>query len=232
MKTIADLINPKTRGKNTICLNMVVRGEIDETISVLHKIAPYVDQVVVIHDGEDLSTLSEVCAELGALYYAAPYSGGYPEFHRRLAMALTYTDWVFIVDSDEVPSEVLLQNLRTLVNTELWGYHVTIHMNNNGVFAFNYNGHIRLFRITPEVTWSMLAHSGPIGLQLVRYADESLYMDHNHDPAEDAMRTDRNAYFVEVMAQRWSYIPDVMGHIGRVATDNPKAQEALKRCVG
>jgi len=232
MKTIANLINPKTRGRNTICLNMVVHDETDQTINVIDTVAPYVDQMVIVQDGLNYPAIRRACEKHDGTYISAPYSGGWPELHRRLALAMTYTDWVFVIDSDEMPTEKLLMELRRLVNTNLWAYKINWRQYNNGVFVFE-NSATRLFRLLPELTWSMVGHSGPTQLSYIRTIapNEQLDIHHHHNTDDDELRTDRNVYFVEQMMQRWGYIPAVCLHAKAIAKGNPKAEKEFLRCV-
>jgi hypothetical protein len=214
---------------------LIIKGEYEHALRMLERCAPYMDQMVVIHDGSCSDDgFVDSCKRLGCIYYEVPDSRAMPDMHRGVAMALTYTDWCFVVDSDEMPTVELLEGMKDYVNgTSLVGYRVHVHRTERDKVVQEYS-HLRLLRILPDVTWSRLAHSGVINLVggQVGALPESMLLLHEHEPTAMAIRSERNVGFIEHMIQRWSNIPQVVVHCNNIAKGNPAAQKLLHRMLG
>ena len=240
MHDIKDLIDPKTRGHNSVCLHLVIKGDYGKGTNLLGACEPYMDQIVVIHDGnlvgQEGAAFKLFCIKIGAVFMEAPDSGGWPQLHRGLGVALTYTDWLFHVDSDEMPTEELLKGLDKLVangaSRQAPGYLVVLE-------TTEYDGTVlknlvpRLLRVTPGLCWPNMAHSHPTwtwgrGNSNLLNAPEEMKIYHNHETEDPNKRERRNAHAVEIIMQRWGEYEQARNHARDISINNPSAQEVLE----
>jgi len=240
MRGIEELLNPDTRGSGSVCLNLVIKGDYGKGVNLLDACVPYMDQIVVIHDGvivgEEGRIFKNFCMSTGVLYIEAPDSGGWPQLHRRLALALTYTDWVLVIDSDEVPNEALLKGLDDLIQHKseksIPGYWITVDTTEHDG-EFIHSKAPRLLRMTPGISWPVMAHNGPewfwdAGYEYLIDAPEEMKIIHSHTGDESERRTLRNARTVKIILQRWSEYDIARAHAGDIAKGNPLAQEVIE----
>jgi hypothetical protein len=218
------LIDPQTRGKNSIGLNLIISREFTEAAKMLEKCLPFMQQIVVVHDGPCYHNwFKAYCLDSGMMFIEAPSTascGGWPNLHRRLALANTYTDWLFQIDSDEMPSDLLLENLSSLVNRGgINCYTIPMIMVVDGKVISNYSLR-KLVRILPSLQWSMLPH---IETNVPEPVSDSIPEDwciiHTHTTDWALDRNERNSKVASVVMQRWGDIPDVVEHVRRMTGD-------------
>jgi len=210
-------------------LNVVVHNEAKELARLLDLCFPYVDEVVVVHDGPCSDDSLNVAHDYEALLrvgdrseHAAP--------HRRLALALTESNWVFTCDPDEVPEERLLKDLHYLISRpKVKAYTVRKVAYIEDVFLQDARWY-SLFRVLPAVQYSMLPHatSAPLGLAgeefgTVVHTDYAIV--HRKPASVFVGQQRRYRRVVERLLPQFGDVPKLRAHLERCLVMDP----AIKR---
>lgn len=100
--------------KKQLALHIITQNRIKLLEPTLRCCAPYFD-VMRVCDGGSTDGTKEMCKEVGAEYYYRKWDDKYHEQDNHLLKRCKPGDWVMIQDSDECPSNLLLEELRDLV---------------------------------------------------------------------------------------------------------------------
>ena len=84
-----------------ISLVTVVRNEEARIGKMLDWHQPWVDEVIVVHDGPCEDQTKNIVTQRKCVYYERPYTG-YCEPHRAAGTAWSHGDWILFVDADEM----------------------------------------------------------------------------------------------------------------------------------
>lgn len=209
--------------QRTVALNVVACNEQEGLARLLTLCAPHVDEIVVVHDGP----CSDGSIEAACKYDATVYVGKHYEHaapHRRVALALTESDWVFTIDPDEVPEERLLSDLRELVNEPgVAGYTMrkVAYVDNEFLQDVAW---FSLFRVLPSVQYSMLPHAthAPIGLAGSVIVPTNYVIMHCKSAAIHKVQRQRYVRVVRPLLERFGDIPKLKAHLERCLVMNPK----------
>lgn len=209
----------------TVALNVVVRNEEEGLRQLLELCAPNVDEVVVVHDGRCRDGSLKVARQfkarvhVGRLYkHAAP--------HRRVALALTESDWVFTCDPDEEPESRLVEDLRTLVNRpDVMAYTVRKVAYIDDVLLEEIEWY-SLFRVLPSVQYSMLPHAthAPLGLagkDVGSIVQTGYVVTHRKPASIHAAQRKRYERVIRPLLGRFGDVPSLRAHLERCLVMNP-----------
>ena len=151
--------------------------ELQKLLEVLNKSIDKEDEVVVCVDGDDEkveAVLGEYLSENKAIVYKRKLDGNFAE-HKNSVIEKSTGDYIFHIDADEYPNEILIQQLKQIleindvdliwiprVNTvdgfteqdvQKWGWRVT---ENGWVNYPDYQA--RVFRNREDVRWTRPLH--------------------------------------------------------------------------
>ncbi|HID43287.1 MAG TPA: glycosyltransferase [Archaeoglobaceae archaeon] len=93
-----------------ITLNLLTWNSEETLVSCLESIAPVVDHIVV-NDRFSTDSTIEILERYHAEIYQREFSGSFSE-ERNFLIGKTKTKWIFILDSDEIISREIQENLR------------------------------------------------------------------------------------------------------------------------
>lgn len=140
------------------------------------------DEVVVLADSTKgcVEDLREICSQYEIQFYLGQFNHDFAEWKNKLN-GLCNGDWIFQIDADEIPSEVLVKNLpQILENTEAeliavprqnivhgilpediehWNWRVT----DNGINWPDYQW--RLYKNCEHIRWMGKVHERPRGFR-------------------------------------------------------------------
>lgn len=216
----------------TVALNVVVHNEAKELARLLDLCFPYVDEVVVVHDGPCSDDSLNVAHDYEAILRVGDYAE-HAAPHRRLALALTQSDWVFTCDPDEVPEERLLEDLHELVNRSgVKAYTIRKVAYIDDVFLQDVRWY-SLFRVLPAVQYAMLPHatSAPLGLageELGEVIHTDYAIIHRKPASVFVGQQRRYRRVVERLLLRFGDIPRYKKHLEQCLVMNP---EIVRICV-
>jgi len=152
-------------------------GELQKLLDVLNKNVDKEDEIVVCVDGDDEkveAVLGEYLSENKAIVYKRKLNGNFAE-HKNSVIEKASGDYVFHIDADEYPNEILIQQLKEIleinevdliwiprVNTiegmkqehvQKWGWRIT------GKGWVNYPDYqARVFRRDESIRWTRPLH--------------------------------------------------------------------------
>ena len=163
-----------------ISYGITVHNEVEELIKlleVLNKNIDKEDEIVVCVDGDDEkveAVLGEYLSENRAIVYKRKLDGNFAE-HKNSVIEKSSGDYIFHIDADEYPNEILIQQLKEIlkinevdliwiprVNTiedmkeehiQRWGWRVT---DNGWVNYPDYQA--RVFRRAESIRWTRPLH--------------------------------------------------------------------------
>ena len=168
-----------------VSYGITVHNEVEELIKlleVLNKNIDKEDEIVVCVDGDDEkveAVLGEYLSENRAIVYKRKLDGNFAE-HKNSVIEKSSGDYIFHIDADEYPNEILIQQLKQIleindvdliwiprVNTidgmtqqdiQKWGWRVT---ENGWVNYPDYQA--RVFRNREDIRWTRPLHEYIIG---------------------------------------------------------------------
>ncbi len=100
--------------ENKISACLVVYNEEEKIEDCLRSIRDYVDQIVLVHDGECTDRTLEIANKYGCEIYIEKYLGN-AEPHRSFSFEKSRNDWILLIDADERLSLGLAEELETLI---------------------------------------------------------------------------------------------------------------------
>ena len=100
--------------RQTITAFLVVRNEERIIGRCLESLKDVVDEIVVVHDGECTDATLRICQQYTDRIFVRPWLANCDP-HRPFALEKATGDWVLQIDADEVLSEELRKELRSLV---------------------------------------------------------------------------------------------------------------------
>ena len=168
-----------------VSYGITVHNEAEELIKLLEVLSKNIDkedEIVVCVDGDDEkveAVLGEYLSENKAIVYRRKLEGNFAE-HKNSVIEKSSGDYIFHIDADEYPNEILLQQLKQIleindvdlvwiprVNTvdgfteqdvQKWGWRVT---ENGWVNYPDYQA--RVFRNREDIRWTRPLHEYIIG---------------------------------------------------------------------
>ena len=168
-----------------VSYGITVHNEAEELIKLLEVLSKNIDkedEIVVCVDGDDEkveAVLGEYLSENKAIVYKRKLEGNFAE-HKNSVIEKSSGDYIFHIDADEYPNEILLQQLKQIleindvdlvwiprVNTvdgfteqdvQKWGWRVT---ENGWVNYPDYQA--RVFRNREDIRWTRPLHEYIIG---------------------------------------------------------------------
>lgn len=205
----------------TLALNMIVhRADEVGAKEKLVSFSSYFDEVVIVADGSMSRDFARYCRDNNfyldqtrrQYFHAAPA--------RRLALARTESDWVFVIDPDEKPSQALLDGLEDLIQVEGQGaYWIRIRYLLDGELQEDF-WHPRLFRITTRTQWPPYPHMLPMGLGLAAsdgvltfLEDEASFILHSDSSLDYPDKEERYTSVVAGLLPRYSDLLEVRKHL-------------------
>lgn len=204
----------------TLAAQVIVHNEAERLSSLLPQLHRF-HELVIVSDGVPDRATKAIAREKGAKLFQTRQEYHHAAPARRLGISLTKSDWFFVIDPDEEPSEALLDSLEALIaKPHCCAYKVPVHHYLDDILIRT-DFQLRLVRLTPFVQWSPLPHSGPEALGLsgleIHYCAENLFIDHRH-----------TSDYIEGSHARFStVVNNLMGHYN----DLPRARGHLIDCA-
>jgi len=168
--------------------------EIEKLLDLLQQYIRKQDQIVIMVDEEngcddvenyveDFALVHDDHINIRVVYHRL--NGDFAA-HKNFLNAQCDGDWIFQIDADELPDEILLQNLPVLLETNkdidaIWVPRINIvngitseHIvkwgwtqNENGWINWPYDAQLRLYKNKPEIVWERKVHERLTGYNLV-----------------------------------------------------------------
>ena len=114
MRDVTKIITNKN--KMSVAALVLTRNEEENIKRCLDNIAPYVDEILII-DGNSTDKTVEIASEYTDKIYSREFSGSFA-VERNYGIDNLTSEWVLIVDADEVWDKYLLKRLPILTNQE------------------------------------------------------------------------------------------------------------------
>ncbi|NQY81170.1 MAG: glycosyltransferase family 2 protein [Candidatus Caenarcaniphilales bacterium] len=114
LKSFANPENP------TIALNMITKNNENVIKVALESCHDVVDEMVIVDTGSTDKTKEIIRSYPNAKLIEDKDFKGY-SYHRNQAIAMTDSDWILVIDSDEYLSQHLRANIRELIKTKYYG---------------------------------------------------------------------------------------------------------------
>jgi len=93
----------------------------DQTIQCVQRARPYVDRIVIVHEGVlSQEVMDKLSKEYGCELYYRHWDDNFPAQRNEYLKRVT-EGWVLVTDSDELPGEELLKNLKNVVKMSVNG---------------------------------------------------------------------------------------------------------------
>lgn len=153
----------------TVGLNVVTYNEAHRITTLLHTVAPWVDECVVV-DQTSTDDTARLAAACGATVITDTHHG-YGDPSRPLAESHTHADWVLALDADEHPASGFLAALGWLTAGDIDSYRLTrVNLFGGQWWSTEQSHHLRLFR-RGTVAWHPGVHRQPSPVDAARCAD-------------------------------------------------------------
>ena len=198
----------------TVCNEFV---EIQKLIPFLLKHKRYEDEIVVLYDSKNGSKSIEQFLRAKSVngefsWHSAEFDGHFANWKNKLT-DLCNGDWVFQIDADEIPNEVLVENLHEILtkNTVIVDVVLVPRVNtvegltDEHIKKWNWNvddkGWVnwpdfqyRLYKKSPNIRWVNKVHEVLEGFRTISHLpiDEDLALYH---PKEIKRQEKQNAYY-------------------------------------
>lgn len=133
------------KNKPTVALCLIVQNEEEFILSCLNSVKAIVDDCIVIDTGSSDQT-AKLAAAAGARVFNFPWSGDFAEA-RNFALAQADSDWVLVLDADEILEPVSREQfLDLLTEPAIEGYFVRIKNLVGSGSETTWDESVRLFR--------------------------------------------------------------------------------------
>lgn len=122
LEALLDLISTGSRAL-TLALCMIVKNEEQFLPQCLESVKDIVDEIVILDTGSTDRTV-EIAEENGAQVYHYEWTGSFSDARNEATKHVT-TDWILVLDADEVAEPSTRNNIRELINVpqpQLTGY--------------------------------------------------------------------------------------------------------------
>lgn len=134
--------------KETVCLCMIVKDEEDSILSCISSASHLVDEIVVVDTGSKDRSV-QLALEAGARVFSFPWSGDFAQA-RNYALAQSSSNWILVLDADEVLGQVTVKEFERLLNDpNVEGYFLEIKNYLGDGREASWDRVVRLFRKKP-----------------------------------------------------------------------------------
>lgn len=160
------------RKKPTISVLMLTKDSRSNLIAALNSASPYADKIIIADTGS-IDDTPQIAARSGAEVYFFKWIDDFSAA-RNFALKHIHTDWVFMLDSDELISNFDLNLFyRYAANSNIGGINIIIDntLDNKGNQIQTTHRYTRLFRNHPEIKFTGRIH------EQIRGSIESLGLD-------------------------------------------------------
>ena len=143
--------------KASAALCLIMRNEESVILSCLNSVRHLVDTMVIVDTGSEDRSVA-LAQEAGAEVYRFPWSGNFAQA-RNFALEQATSDWILVLDADEVlqpVSQVSFQEL--LLQLEVEGYFLTIENHLGFGQEATQDQVVRLFRNKPAYRFAGAIH--------------------------------------------------------------------------
>lgn len=222
----------------TLGLSMIVKDEETHLPLCLASVAGMVDEVVVVDTGSS-DRSREVAQEAGARVVDFPWNGSFSDA-RNAGLNEMQSDWVLVLDADEVMDPDTVHNLRGLIEmstAQLTGYQLKIrnykYADNDVDVVEHYM--LRLFPNHPGLRFQGVIHEQLNAidpkLDFVKLAVSDLLILHSgytEDMMETRNKFERNLKLVQQALKQEPHNPFHWFNLGLTYRSNDQDREALK----
>ena len=169
---------------NKISLLMFTCNDIGKAVKNLKITEPYVEEIIIIDSSNrgEKELLKEYCSTTSKAIIFHVASLGYAEPYRTYGISKCKNDWIFLLDADEEPSQMLLDHLSDTIKVSEANYI-------NALFLRRYEKKIpsgfstwqlRIFK-KGFVVWRGLLHEHPQANSVLLLEAKGLYLIHHHE---------------------------------------------------
>lgn len=235
---------PKPR--QTLALSMIVKNEEQFLRQCLESIKDVVDEIVIVDTGSTDKTL-EIAEEFSAKVGHFEWNGNFSDA-RNASIELCESDWILVLDADEVLDPKTRHNVRELIqlHTDNWaGYQLKIRNFSREGNDIDVVEHymMRLFPNNPELRFTGVIHEQLAPLKeedqmtFERLASPDVLIQHYGYTGEMMDERDKHQRNLELLKRSIQDEPDApfhyfnLGLTHRVGKDDEEALEAFLKCV-
>jgi len=108
----------------SISANIVVRNEAHRIERLLQVLKPYVTEIVIV-DQESTDNTVEICKKYTDKVYT-DICTGHADSSRQLAMDKSISEWILVLDADEMPTQRFLDDLPVMIKGRADGHYVSL----------------------------------------------------------------------------------------------------------
>ena len=145
-----------TTNNSHISLCMIVKNEEENLSNCLNSVQNLVDEMIVVDTGSTDKT-KQIATDLGAKVYDYSWQDNFAEA-RNYALQFVQTDWVLVLDADEVLNPNIIPLLKTVIQEEN-NLVVNLIRHEIGALSSPYSSLSRLFRRHPQIKFSRPYHA-------------------------------------------------------------------------
>jgi tetratricopeptide (TPR) repeat protein len=230
----------------TLALSMIVRDAADFLARCLESARPFADQIVIADTGSQDQTIA-IARSFGAKVIEIPWQDDFAAARNR-CLEHAASDWILVLDADEMLDPETAPLLRGHLSTGAAGYNVAIRnfvlslqdriwdkparpndcsLPAGKVFpAYVDHQNVRLFRNDPAIRFAGRVHES-VGPSLLRQnrklSDASFLIYHFGLAASESRRAEKNVFYRELGRRKIREMPnDAQAHLelGLVEMDN------------
>lgn len=142
-----------------ISINLIVKNEEKRIAKAINSIKPIASEIIVIDTGSTDNTPA-ICTRMGCEVYYHTWNDNFSDM-RNIALDYSTSDWILVIDADEVAKFGLLDlPLEQMNNPKIGGINLLIinHIDENDDSIISKHRYTRLFRKDNEVRFNGRIH--------------------------------------------------------------------------
>jgi len=219
-----------------ISINLIVKNEATRIADAVNSIKPLASEIIVIDTGSTDNT-PQICTRLGCEVYYQSWNDNFSDM-RNIALSYSVSDWILVIDADEVARFSLLDlPLEQMNDPKIGGINLKIinHIDENDDSIISKHRYTRLFRNDKSINFTGRIHEQIRESIEEKYEiyDSDLVIEHFGYRTIDKEKLERNTRLleqdIEADADDWKYY-----HLAETlfsAGDKDKAQSIFEKIV-